>query len=527
MRTPSAPFEPLHLRGESITLDTSGKVLVLPSGNSAVLPSFNEYTLNSNRLSIAESPFGGLKGSGSPDYCPGTLYTPTVGVYLTDVAGNNSTKTLTAGMLKGVNGLTVDTEGHTITEEFIVSNTWESNNPTVIDDCSSATGWIFSLGTGSISVENGKIKIVGTTDANGYLLISKTITLTNISLQSFVSAKYISSLQGNSYLGIGNNVTNRVRAANKASMAVSAGVESVVIMAFKAPASETGHNPNGIAGTLNWNTVQWISCGAAGMTPGAACTFYISSLQVDTAKSAYTELQTPDNLAASSLATQCWTGSSYETVRTDALDGAYSNVSIDTTKAKFLDSTLLDHVFGTGLGRAVFPKGVSGAEVTGSTGTMTYSANQGTSQRIGLMVSLPPSDGGRTDFNKIRLRTILTYAPDVDDNYSASYDFADSTTASYGLQNLSKPWIALYDPTTSEVDFYLFTHRPKNLTYKRDESGTIYELSLYPGNGQIYHGQIDYADLTADTDSNDIPNCLEASLEGSLTKFLQGYGMVI
>jgi len=47
--TPSAPFSPVYVHGESITIETEGKVLVLPSGNPDILTSHNEYTLNSNR----------------------------------------------------------------------------------------------------------------------------------------------------------------------------------------------------------------------------------------------------------------------------------------------------------------------------------------------------------------------------------------------------------------------------------------------------------------------------------------------
>lgn len=109
----------------------------------------------------------------------------------------------------------------------------------------------------------------------------------------------------------------------------------------------------------------------------------------------------------------------------------------------------------------------------------------------------------------------------------ASYVFADSTNTSYGLQNVVYPWIALLDPETSIIDFYLPTHRFKNLSFKRDETGTIYSISLYPGAGSVYHGQIPFADLTRDTNSDSVPDCLEAAVNGSVTKFLENYTMVI
>jgi len=192
---PKAPYEKLKVTGESLNVETTGKVLVLPSGNAAVLPSFNEYVLNSNRLTIAESPFGGLKGSGSPDYMPGTLNIISGdGVYLQDTSGTNSTKTLTAGKLKELSLLTVDTAAHSITEEFQVVNTSESNNPTVIDACDSATGWSVLLGSGAPTVSTSE-KIEGTgsitatggaTDQNGKLIFEKSVTL-DLSQKQFVT----------------------------------------------------------------------------------------------------------------------------------------------------------------------------------------------------------------------------------------------------------------------------------------------------------------------------------------------------
>ena len=109
---------------------------------------------------------------------------------------------------------------------------------------------------------------------------------------------------------------------------------------------------------------------------------------------------------------------------------------------------------------------------------------------------------------------------------AGTYTFTNDFETELGIKNLITPWIAIYDPAGRDVDFYLFTHRPKNLEFRRDESGNIYELVLYPGNGLIYHGQITYPDLTLDSDSNLIPNFLEESIEGSLTKFLQPYTTV-
>lgn len=520
---PSAPFSPVCVVGESITVDTAGKVLVLPSGNSAVLPSFNEYVLNPTRLTVAESPFGGLKGSGSPDYAVGTLnIIEGDGVYLTDTSGTNSTKTLSAGKLSELGLLIVDTAAHTITEEFIVANTGD-NNPTVIYSCDSTTGWAFVLGSGVLTVENGRLKCAGNAGASGMILISRSVG-TTLSDKTFMSETVEFNLATPVRLSVANSEQTWSKIWSDSRFSLQPNQSTRFVLPIKAPAGTTGALPTVVTGTPNLADNILLYIGASGLQINQSVTFYIDNITADTGKTAYIELQTPNNLAPSSFTLRTHNGTAYNTAcRVDSLDGAYSNVSATSANCTFADGTLLDHVFGTGLGRVVFPKGASGATVNGSIGAMTYSANQGTSKRIGLKVDLPPSDGGRTNFNKIRLKTILTYAPDTEDNYSASYDFADSTNTSYGLQNISKPWIALYDPASSEIDFYLFTHRPKNLTFNRDETGKIYELTLYPGNGLIYHGRVTHCNPTLDTNSNLIPNCLEPDVEGSVQKFLQAY----
>lgn len=508
-----------------VTLETDGKVLVLPTANAAILPSFNQSVLDSNRLTIAESPFGGLKGSGSPDYAPGTLFCQTDGVYLTDTSGTNSTKTLTAGKLKELSLLTVDTTAHTMETIFQVENTGASNSPTVIDSCDSVTGWAPLYGDNvQISVESGKIKVVGTISQAGTLHVTLTKNI-NLSSFSFLAFEMQSSQSLQIRCSIKNSDTvYKMWAADNRFIVTSA--NTTFVLPLDAPLGTSGSLPTHTLGTFSKSTVTSLVFGVYGV-PGSAATFYIDSITADTAKSAYIELQTPDNLADSSLTLQAWDGSAYQTTGTYKLDSTYSAVSTTTANWKLADGTKFDDCYGSGNGRALFPKGISAETKAGSTGNITYSANKGTSKRIGFRVDLPPSDGGRTNFNKCRMKAILSYAPDAENDYSASFDFADSTNTSYGLQNLSKPWIALYDPADSLIDFYLFTHRPQNLQFKRDETGTIYSLSLYPGAGSVYHGQIAYTGLTTDSDSNNIPDCLEASINGSVTKFLANYTMVI
>jgi hypothetical protein len=135
------------------------------------------------------------------------------------------------------------------------------------------------------------------------------------------------------------------------------------------------------------------------------------------------------------------------------------------------------------------------------------------------------------------------------------YTFTDDYDSETGLKNLTYPWIALLSLTSSDIDFFLFTHRPKKLQYKVEAIKSGYEqfltsdsntfltsdlknfyviyyedfitkLVLYPGNGMIYHGQITYPSITLDSNSDFVPDVFDINIIGSLTKFLQPYGCV-
>jgi len=109
---------------------------------------------------------------------------------------------------------------------------------------------------------------------------------------------------------------------------------------------------------------------------------------------------------------------------------------------------------------------------------------------------------------------------------AGTYTFTNDYETELGLLNLNKNWIALHDSTGATVDFFLFTYKPTSLKYTVDAAGAITQLVLYPGNGMVYHGQIHFSDLTKDTNSDFIPDFLDTSVLGSLTKFLQSYSTV-
>ncbi len=531
---PLAPFENLDVSpGRSITVNTTGKVLVLHTGNPDILPLFNEKTLNPNRLSITESPFGGLKGSTVPDYMPGTVnIVQGDGVYLQDTAGTNSSKTLGAGKLKELGLLTVDTVAHSITEEFAVANTNLSNDPTVIDDFSTSTGWSIVDGDitgGGITTSTNKITCVGhatsTGESNASHRIKKTFNITGIT-QTLIKFTIRNSQNCTLSLSIFSAVGSHYSIWGTGKYPIVANTDTIFILPIKAPQGTTGQTPTTVV-SFDPTSIYQIYIGVAGINASSFNTFTISDFIFNSAKSAYIELQTPDNLAATSAQIYTHNGTTYQLCSTHSLDSNYSLVSQISGNCTLADATKFDDVYGTGLGRAVFPKGTAEQNVSGSVESMTYSVNKGTRNRIGIRVDLPSSDNGRTNFNKVRLKVVTFYTIGLDGKSSASFEFFNSTNTSYGLQNISRPLITIFDPANNIADFYLFNHRLKNLISKRDESGNIYELTLYPGNGIIEWGRIDYNNLTKDSNSDLVPDFLTDSISGSLTKFLKPCGMVI
>ncbi|MDD4588819.1 MAG: hypothetical protein PHG06_00120 [Parabacteroides sp.] len=103
--------------------------------------------------------------------------------------------------------------------------------------------------------------------------------------------------------------------------------------------------------------------------------------------------------------------------------------------------------------------------------------------------------------------------------YSLTYDYDPNT----GILNLQRNWFAIYDSTSSKVDFYLQTYRPKKLQFTVNSSGKITQVVLNSRNGVIYHGQLIYSNLTRDTNSDLIPDVLDANVAGSLPNFIKSY----
>ena len=104
---------------------------------------------------------------------------------------------------------------------------------------------------------------------------------------------------------------------------------------------------------------------------------------------------------------------------------------------------------------------------------------------------------------------------------AGTYSLTNDYDVNTGIRNLQQNWIALYDSTSSIVDFFLQTYRPEKLQFTVSAGGKVTQIVLNSRNGIIYHGQLIYSNLTRDSDSDLIPDVLDSGIPGSLANFIK------
>lgn len=353
---------------------------------------------------------------------PGSVYSPNTTLSTVNSVINGNT--LSAAQLKACNNLAVDPDAKTILDEFQVVNTNTSNGaPLTLDSCNSESGWALADGLGSglsFSSDGSKVIVTGTTNSNGFMVISKTITAKNLTAYPFGIIQFECNRSGSAYIAIGSGTSPTFvypRWVDKSCTAITANTPASIVVPLKAPANSNSanSNPGVLSGSVAWNNTTYFRMGVhLPLYPNTTIMFSISDISADVGKPCYVEIQTPDNLAEdSSLQLQTWDSTlgtpAYTTIGDFKLNQTYSEVGTPVSANwKLLDGTKLDDVFGDGTG-VIYPKGKSDATVTGSDGSSyTYTNNStGSLYKIGLFVKLPPSDNNRTNFSKFRFRTTL------------------------------------------------------------------------------------------------------------------------
>jgi hypothetical protein len=356
-----------------------------------------------------------------------------------------------------------------------------------------------------MSVSNGVLTGDGSTDGSKVHRIQKNFTITDST--EFIKVKIRNSQNANFSFVIWSDDSYTIyKYWSSSRFPLVANTDTVFILPLKAPTHTTGTNmnPDGITAGFDNTKITRIVIGITGAT-NSLNTITISELSSDIPKKVFAEILVPDNLSDTSIQIQSAIGSSYSIIGSYKLDSTYAAVGTPTSANWVLnDGTKFDDIFAAAPnGRALYPKSYASQTVNGSTGTIKYTTNKGVKYRIGLMVSLPPSDSGRTNINKIRLRIIIYYS-----SGNTTYEFSANYNHYTGIQNISKPLIGW--TKTNGVEFYIFDRPFISLNIK-DDNGNVNEVQIgTKKNTKIYHGFVSYANLTVDGNSDGIPDVIDA-----------------
>ncbi|MFA7148912.1 MAG: LamG domain-containing protein, partial [Syntrophomonadaceae bacterium] len=356
------------------------------------------------------------------------LNDPTDQIYLTNVDGSKK------GLHLLPDGISVNTTNHTITEEFVIQNDGAGTDIQVIDDGSSADGWDVegSVGTDvSITVENGRIKVTGTTDSSGRLYIYKAINA-DVSQKYFWCVDLECSHSCTAMIGVGNSSSNKIL-FYESRFGLESGINKKFVLPLAAPVGTTGSLPQQMIGTFSrLSAITNIRVGVYGAAATTAITFYIDNITACNGTWAQVEVAVPDILATVNNVVGAHKTEIYSYVtgayHTTPFLRQFTDGQLDgtTNRAYMLDGTTEKDITGATSdsasdGCAMYHVGKFGqiAQIgrycDSNAGSITYSSNSGTQKRIGFALLMPPSDGGRTDINKCRLK-LVTYYDDINGN---------------------------------------------------------------------------------------------------------------
>lgn len=83
----------------------------------------------------------------------------------------------------------------------------------------------------------------------------------------------------------------------------------------------------------------------------------------------------------------------------------------------------------------------------------------------------------------------------------ATYEFSNDTNQYTGLQNINNSWYLFANPTTKDIDYYIFSKKPVGMTVRVDENELIDKAVFTITKGtRILWGQLTHNDLTASGD---------------------------
>ena len=117
------------------------------------------------------------------------------------------------------------------------------------------------------------------------------------------------------------------------------------------------------------------------------------------------------------------------------------------------------------------------------------------------------------------LQIMITYS-----SLDFTFKFSNDAVQASGLHNLSS-WLAYYDTSDTEIQFFLFSQTPESITCSIDSTGEITQFTFPVGSGAIYQGRVAHSAVSRVT-SGEITDCLNIEVPGSISKFLKGFSAI-
>lgn len=533
------PYQSVPLTGTNeLTLAVdAAKRLILFTGDKDKLPGRNEYQLDSR----IQTDFGVSTTGVIPDNNVGTirvLNDAADSIYLTQIDGTEKGRVLSSGNLLIAGNMTVDTDAHTITEEFIIDNQGEGEDVTVIKTCDSASGVTIINGSGTPNIDTSdKISGTGSIFTNGTGITNESgslayrFPLTGDNNQfNFICLYIKSSITSNLYIQLADSGNGRIIFSGER-FPISANVWTKFVLPINSPAGTVGNMPNS---SIYIDGLYVAYVGVINATPSSSIEVHIDEVSLCNGTWAKFEVIVPDTLDLNDAATgEKWgmffnNGSVYinypdNTFGNAGLTGGQPNLpDVDSEYIYTLSGDTFYSMYGTAKGgttyssdgRGILKNVLNGTDV--NAGTLTYSSVYGGNNHLGFALKIPPYATADL-INKVQVIFICFY----DDEGATTYEMSNDTDRSTGLQNMYKPYIVFEDPAGHIVDYYVFSKKPEGLSYTYDEDGAISSITVsLPANSSAARGQMKHVDLTLDSDSDGIPDFLAADQTVSVAGLL-------
>jgi hypothetical protein len=153
--------------------------------------------------------------------------------------------------------------------------------PIVLDSFDATTGWGVANGTGTITTENGRLKVVGTTDASGNLVIAKTFTAFGAN-HNYISFLINANMSVKMRLSLKTDDSNYISWVNDSRFKLSANTDIIYSLPTRTAIGTTGMLPNNENGVgYDPNNITKVFVGIYDPSiPNTGITFYLDTLYI-------------------------------------------------------------------------------------------------------------------------------------------------------------------------------------------------------------------------------------------------------